>query len=74
MQSVAAKLITDIEQAKESFTRLTTEYEILQKEGALSALDMDLMMLHQDLTMAMRSARKIFSTIGETVPSRTVSR
>lgn len=68
MQSVAAKLITDIEQARESFTRLTTEYEVLQRERALSALDMDLMMLHQDLTMAMRSARKIFSTIGETVP------
>jgi hypothetical protein len=68
MHSVAVKLITDIEQARQSFTRLTTEYEMVQKDMVLTALDMDIMMLSQDLAMAMRSARKILFTIGETVP------
>jgi hypothetical protein len=41
---------------------------MVQKDMVLTALDMDIMMLSQDLAMAMRSARKILFTIGETVP------
>lgn len=67
MNSIAEDLVSELEQARQSLTKLSTEYELAKQRKEHPSLAMELMMLNKDFEMAIRSARKIQFVISEVV-------
>jgi len=67
VNSIAEDLVSELEQARQSLTKLSTEYELAKRTKDHPSLAMELMMLNKDFEMAMRSARKIQFVISEVV-------